>query len=148
MLRSVVYCLFLLALGLVVISPMASAGEHAHSSGIAKSAAARRGFVFPLKVSRNRRYLVDQRGKPFLIVGDSPHSLIGNPTLKAASSYLADRKKAGYNAIWVELLCKTYTGCRSDGKTTSGVAPFLTPDDLSTHNPAYFAKVDAVIRLA
>jgi hypothetical protein len=30
----------------------------------------------PLKISDNGRYLVDQKGNPFLVVGDSPWSLI------------------------------------------------------------------------
>ena len=33
--------------------------------------------VYPLKASANNRYLVDQNNVPFMIVGDSPHSLIG-----------------------------------------------------------------------
>ena len=103
---------------------------------------------YPLKVSRNRRYLVDQRGKPFLIVGDSPQALIGNLSLKAAGAYLANREKAGFNSVWVNLLCTTYTGCRQDGATYDGIKPFLTPGDLATPNPAYFARADAMLRLA
>ncbi|MGE5223414.1 MAG: hypothetical protein ACM3PY_13340, partial [Omnitrophica WOR_2 bacterium] len=30
------------------------------------------GYVYPLKTSANHRYLVDQNGVPFLVVGDSP----------------------------------------------------------------------------
>ena len=33
---------------------------------------------FPAGVSANHRYLVDQFGQPYLIVGDSPHSLFVN----------------------------------------------------------------------
>jgi hypothetical protein len=146
--RTIVSGMCLLALSLVVVSPTASAGEHRRSTERAGNAVLRRGFVYPLKISKDRRYLVDQRGKPFLIVGDSPQSLIGNLTLKQASSYLANRKKAGFNAISVDLLCTTYTGCRSDAETVDGIPPFLTPGDLSTPNPAYFARVDAIVRLA
>ncbi len=32
--------------------------------------------AFPLKVSRDGRHLVDRAGNPFLVVGDSPWSLI------------------------------------------------------------------------
>jgi Protein of unknown function (DUF4038)/Putative collagen-binding domain of a collagenase len=122
-----------------------AAGERDHKSGRKGST---QSVVLPLKVSRDRRYLVDQRGKPFLIVGDSPQALIGNLSLKEAKVYLADRKKRGFNSIWVDLLCTTYTGCRSDGSTYDGIEPFRTPGDLSTPNPAYFARADAVIRLA
>ena len=33
--------------------------------------------AYPVKASSNNRYLVDQNNSPFMIVGDSPHSLIG-----------------------------------------------------------------------
>src|SRR5262249_7320381 len=36
------------------------------------------GPAYPLKVSSNNRYLVDQNGAPFLIVGDSPQNIITN----------------------------------------------------------------------
>lgn len=107
-----------------------------------------RRYVLPLKQSRNRRYLVDQRGAPFMIVGDSPQALIGNLSVAEAAFYIADRKAAGFNSLWVDLLCTTYTGCRDDGKTLDGIAPFTNPGDLSTPNPAYFARADAIIRLA
>ena len=89
-----------IALLFVVDAPTGPAALQHESS----TAAAQRAFVFPLKVARNRRYLVDQRGKPFLIVGDSPQALIGDLSPKDAATYLADREKAGYNAIWVNLL--------------------------------------------
>ena len=106
------------------------------------------GYVYPLKVSSNRRYLVDQRGRPFMVVGDSPQALIGNLSLKDAAAYIADREAAGFNSLMVDVLCAKYTGCRSDGSTIRGVAPFTIAKDLSKPNPAYFAHVDAVVRLA
>lgn len=135
----------LLALLFVVDIPSGPAALHHGGTG---EAAAQRAFVFPLRVSRNRRYLVDQRGKPFLIVGDSPQALIGDLSLKDAGTYLADREKAGFNSIWVNLLCTTYTGCRGDGATHDGIKPFRSAGDLSTPNPAYFKRADAMIRLA
>src|SRR5690242_2534821 len=33
--------------------------------------------AYPLRTSANNRYLVDQNNVPFMIVGDSPQSLIG-----------------------------------------------------------------------
>jgi hypothetical protein len=104
--------------------------------------------VYPLKASRNGRYLVDQRNVPFMIVGDSPQAMIGNLSLEDAESYLTNRKAAGFNAVWVNLLCVKYTGCRDDGATFDGIEAFTTPGDLSTPNPAYFERADAVIRLA
>ena len=79
----------LLALLFVIDTPSGPAAVHHGSSG---AAGAQRAFVFPLKVSKNRRYLVDQRGRPFLIVGDSPQALIGDLSLKEAETYRADRE--------------------------------------------------------
>jgi uncharacterized protein DUF4038/collagenase-like protein with putative collagen-binding domain len=104
--------------------------------------------AYPLKLSSNRRYLVDQRDVPFMIVGDSPQALIGNLSLKDAAYYIANRRAAGFNTLWVNLLCAKYTGCRDDGTTFDGIKPFRTTGDLSTPNPAYFARADAIIRLA
>jgi hypothetical protein len=105
-------------------------------------------YTYPLKLSASRRYLVDQRNTPFLIVGDSPQSLIGNLTLKTAALYIDDRKAAGFNSLWVDLLCVKYTGCRSDGSTVDGIKPFTKSDDLSTPNPEYFGRARAVVKLA
>jgi hypothetical protein len=104
--------------------------------------------LYPLQRSKDGRRLVDQRGAPFLIVGDSPQALIANLSEAQAASYLATRQAQGFNTLWVNLLCDKYTGCRSDGSTYDGILPFVTPGDLSTPNPAYFQRADDMIRLA
>ena len=104
--------------------------------------------VYPLKASSNGRYLVDQTNAPTLLVGDSPHSLFVNLTPRQADSYFANRAAYGINAVWIEVLCDSYTGGRSDGSTYDGIIPFTTPGDMSTPNPKYFARVDRMIRLA
>ena len=106
------------------------------------------GAAYPLKVSSNGRYLVDQNDVPFLIMGDAPQSLIVNLTEAQAEQYFADRSAHGFNAVWINLLCDTYTAGRSDGSTYDGIVPFTTPGDLSTPNPAYFARADYMISLA
>lgn len=103
---------------------------------------------FPLRIGPTRRYLVDQRGRPFMIVGDSPQSMVVNLSVADAKAYVADRKAAGFNALWVNLLCTTYTAGRADGSTYDHVQPFLTANDLSTPNPAYFSRVDDMLRMA
>ena len=104
--------------------------------------------TFPLAISPNRRYLVDHRKHPFLIVGDSPQALFVNVSVEQAKHFLVDRKAAGFNSVWVNLLCDTYTGGRPDGSTYDGIRPFRREGDLSTPNEAYFARADAMIRLA
>ncbi len=103
---------------------------------------------YPLRVGPTHRYLVDSKGQPFLIVGDSPQALVVNVSLRDAERFLADRAANGFNAVWVNLLCNTYTGGRSDATTFDNIAPFSTPGDLATPNEAYFRRADAMIRLA
>jgi chitodextrinase len=99
-------------------------------------------------VSANRRYLVDQEGVPFLMMGDSPQGLIANVSETDAELYFADREANGFNTAWVNLLCGTYTGGRPDGSTYDGLLPFTTPGDVSTPNEAYFARVDHMLDIA
>ena len=35
-----------------------------------------------------------------MVVGDSPQALIGNLSLKDAATFIADRKAAGFDALW------------------------------------------------
>src|SRR6185437_8765823 len=55
--------------------------------------------AYPLKVSANRRYLVDQNDRPFLIVGDSPQTVIGKMSEADAEFYVANRQRHGVNAL-------------------------------------------------
>jgi hypothetical protein len=91
---------------------------------------------------------VDHRKHPFLIVGDSPQALFVNVSIQQAKHFLANRRAAGFNTVWVNLLCADYTGGRPNGSTYDGIRPFRRPRDLATPNEAYFARADAMIRLA
>ena len=104
--------------------------------------------AYPLKVGPNGRTLVDQNDQPFLLIGDSPQALTVNLSEAEADAFFADREAAGFNAVWVNLLCATYTGGRPDGSTYDGIVPFTTPDDLATPNEAFFARVDHMLALA
>jgi hypothetical protein len=106
------------------------------------------GPAYPREARGNKRYLVDQKNAPFLMVGDSLQSLIGNLTLPEAALYMQNRVRYGINTLWINLLCNDGTACNADGSTREGIAPFWTPGDLATPNPIYFRKVDAVLDLA
>lgn len=103
-------------------------------------------FAYPLKLSENRRYLVDQNGKPFRIQGDSAQSLIANLTYKEAETYLADRQAKGFDAININLIEHKFAVKAPANR--NGDAPFKKPDDFSTPNEAYFAFADSIIDLA
>jgi hypothetical protein len=110
--------------------------------------------AYPLAMSPNGRYLVDQNDAPTLILGDAPQALIVNVTEADAEMYLADRSVRGFNTLWVNLLCTTYTGGRPDGSTLDGTLPFnrtlpaSSSYDLGSPNAEYFAHVDRIIDLA
>jgi hypothetical protein len=104
--------------------------------------------AFPLKVGPNGRHLVDQKGKPFLIAGESPQALMVNLSEADAELFFANRQSHGFNAAWINLLCRKGTGGRADGSTYDGVKPFQTSDNLATPNEAYFARCDKMIELA
>ncbi|MFN8061346.1 MAG: DUF6605 domain-containing protein [Vicinamibacterales bacterium] len=118
---------------------------------------------FPLRPSANGRYLVDRNDRPFLIVGDSPHALIGKLDtvhgtasggidLAGVNAYFASRRAAGVNAVWAEMFCSAYGLC-GGFVGPDGVPPFTATlpggaFDLATPNENYFAKVDAVVSAA
>src|SRR5262245_12833033 len=82
---------------------------------IAKAAATP---AYPLQPSANGRYLVDSNNVPFLIIGDAPHSILAKLNNADATTYLTDRGNRGFNALWIELLCDSYTfGYGNEGQT-------------------------------
>jgi len=129
------------------------------------AAAAQQGFApasmpaFPLKLSANHRYLVDQNNKPFLIVGDSPQGLMGRLSPAEVEKYFADRQAHGFNtAGWVDVACagKDFPDNITAG-TYDGILPFagyvaggtdFTHYDLTKPNEAYFARLDLAVESA
>jgi hypothetical protein len=115
--------------------------------------------AYPLKVSANRRYLVDQNNTPFLIAGDSPQGLIAQLSETEADSYFADRQAHGFNTVgWIDVACAgTDYPNNKEGVTYDGIRPFTefvsggtdyTHYDLSKPNEAYFARLDHIVTLA
>jgi hypothetical protein len=115
--------------------------------------------VYPLKVSANGRYLVDQNNAPFLIVGDTPQGLISRLSEKEADDYFADRKVHDFNTMgWIDVACagRDYPS-NMHAETPDGIRPFTklfpggtdyTHYDLSAPNEAYFARLDHIVALA
>ncbi|MBV8455900.1 MAG: DUF4038 domain-containing protein [Acetobacteraceae bacterium] len=115
--------------------------------------------LFPVGV--RGRHLVDKTGAPFMVVGDSPQAIINIPLTGTASvdSYFSDRRAHGFNSAWINLICDSYTACPTNGATYDGIVPFTgmlkgctggapVCYDLTTENPAYFARVGAIINKA
>ncbi|HEY6005001.1 MAG TPA: DUF4038 domain-containing protein [Anaeromyxobacter sp.] len=118
--------------------------------GAARVAAPLAATVFPLKASANGRYLVDQTGTPFFMVGDSAQSAGSNLTLAEFQTYLDSRVAKGFNTVNINLIDHKFAK-GGLGATLSGV-PTDTNGDLpftqnvaggafdGTWNTAYFGS--------
>lgn len=114
--------------------------------------------VYPLKVSANKRYLVDQNNTPFLIVGDSPQGLMFRLSEEQADRYFADRQAHGFNtAGWIDVACVPPDYKNNNAATFDGIRPFTgyvkggsdyTHYDLTKPNEVYFTRFDHVLKLA
>jgi len=115
--------------------------------------------VYPVKISSNGRYLVDQKNVPFLIVGDTPQGLMGRLTEAQAEFYFADRQAHGFNTMgWIDVACAgpDYRD-NKEATTPDRIRPYtgfvaggtdFTHYDLTKPNEAYFARLDHVVMLA
>lgn len=110
---------------------------------------------YPIKPSANGRYLVDASGAPFLLVGDSPHSILANIGSNDVATYMGNRAGNGFNCVWIELLCDSYTfgvgadGAANYGQNFYGKNPFTATlaggyYDLTKSNEVYWGYVDWV----
>src|SRR5438046_7619004 len=115
--------------------------------------------VDPLRPSANGRYMLDASNAPFLIIGDAPHSILAKLNNSDAVTYLTDRGQRGFNALWIELLCDSYTfgygneGTPNYGRDVNGNNPFTATlaggyYDLTTPNEAYWSHVDFIVQTA
>ncbi len=107
--------------------------------------AATAGPAYPLRVVPGQRYITDQNGNPFFIVGDSPWSLATEITSTDVVTYLSDRAARGYNAIWITAADNTYQTNPPDNYY--GNRPFDGPD-FTSEDAAYWSHVDSVIQQA
>lgn len=99
---------------------------------------------YPVRVGPDHRRLIDQSGKPFLVQGDAPWSLISGLTNEEAEVYLEHRRVQGFNSIIVNLIEHKFRG----PVNRYGEGPFTTPGDFTTPNEKYFEHADWVIRKA
>ena len=112
--------------------------------------------AFPLRAAPDGRFLEDQDGRPFLIVGDSPQAIYARPTPAEVQTYLATRRAQGFTALLAD---PGFTN-NNDGRVrpaANGALPFLrTLDgsryegvtgtaDLATPDPTYWDYVDTVL---
>ena len=99
--------------------------------------------VYPVKVSENGRYLVDQKGAPVFWMGTTQWQIFREYTLDEARITIESVRKNGMSFIQAMLM-----GVGDGTKpNVSGEKPWINDDPL-TPNEAYFKNVDSVIRIA
>lgn len=99
-------------------------------------------------VSPNGRYFLDQYGKPILVKGDSPWSLMTRLSPAQAMLWFQNRREHGFNAAIVSLVGSIGNGGpSSDGGTFDGVRPFIGGNILNWQEP-YWQRVTAYLRMA
>ena len=111
--------------------------------------------VWPLRVSRNGRHLEDQKGTPFLIVGDAPWSMTVNLTPTQMDTYFDDRAAKGMNTIILRVLDHDPNFDQNESPPGSppqdynGNQPFTKSNgDWSRRNEAYWQTVDLLLAKA
>ncbi|HET6148179.1 MAG TPA: DUF4038 domain-containing protein [Polyangia bacterium] len=105
-----------------------------------------RKLQLPLRLSADRRRLLDGAGAPFLIHGEAAWSLIAQLRDDEVAAYLADRRARGINLVMVNLVEHKYADHAP--RDAAGQAPFLAPGDFARPNDAYFRRADQTIRRA
>jgi hypothetical protein len=125
---------------------VATFGAFADTSHFTVTATGPSGYVYPLKVGATSRYLVDQNGKPFFLVGDAAWSLIAQLSDAQADTYLTARQQLGFSLVMVSLIeHKFATNAPAD---FYNLQPFTTGATFTTPNEAYFAHVDHIVQSA
>ncbi len=104
-------------------------------------------YQYPLQVAPGGRHLVDQRGSPFLIKGETAWLALVNLTEAEQEQYLADRSAKGFNLVEVMLTNHDYTSSPSPTPPANraGEQPFLRAGDFSAPNDAYFDRAAAFV---
>ena len=99
--------------------------------------------VYPVKVSENRRYFVDQKGQPVFWLGTTQWQLFREYKLEDAQTIIEKTKSHGFTFAQVMLLGV------GDGTAANvyGEKPWTSFDPL-TPNDDYFRRVDAVLDVA
>lgn len=91
-------------------------------------------------------YWVDTFGNPILVVGDSAWCGFTSLRFDEWLVYLNNRARKGVNLVNVELVEHFFSV--SAPNNAYGEPPFLTPGDITTPNPAYFARAVAYMQAA
>ena len=99
--------------------------------------------IYPIKVSDNNRYFVDQKGKPVFWLGTTQWQLFREYKIEEARTILEKTADKGFVFAQVMLMGV------GDGTKPNvyGQKPWINDNPL-TPNEAYFQNVDTVVKIA
>jgi Protein of unknown function (DUF4038)/Putative collagen-binding domain of a collagenase len=108
--------------------------------------------VYPLKVSDNHRYLVDQRDRPWRVQADAAWLMSSEATTEQVDTYLDTRRAQGFNSFYLMAMVHPgeYRAAVHAPNNSQGDPPFAKAGDFSTAamSPAserYWAWIDSII---
>ncbi len=102
-----------------------------------------RSTIFPLKLSKNSRYLVTQHNEPFLLNADAGWLLFHKLRFEQARQYIDNRHSKFFNAVFLQVLPP-----EPNLKNAYQSAPFNTNGDFSDPKEAYFKYIEDLVRYA
>jgi hypothetical protein len=118
----------------------------------AASAQATTAYVYPLKVSANGRYLVDQNDAPWRVQADAAWFLSTSATPEQVDAYLATRKAQGFNSFYLMAMVPPggYAAVPRAPDNYNDDPPFATPGLFSTAGGSvaserYWAGIDSIV---
>lgn len=105
------------------------------------------GPAFPLRISGDRRHLVDTLGKPFLMKEISAWGLIQSLSEDEAAEFMDAVKAKGFNTLLVSVISydQRFAGAPP---SWSSIFPFFSRWNFATYNLPYFRHVDRVLAMA
>jgi hypothetical protein len=95
---------------------------------------------FPLKLSDDRRYLVDQQAKPFFVMGDTPW-FVQRLKIEDVRMLMGDRQAKGFNTLFLEILDDS----RIPSKDGYGNPAFETDTDITRPVEAYWRYAEEIM---
>lgn len=130
----------------VTASATVSASTVALTVAVPQAVASTGAGLFPTAVSASNRYLVDQNGDPWLGVGDTAWSLVGQCTDAEIVQYLDDRAAKGVNFVLFSAPEPFFAD--NAPNNIDDVAPFTGTPFQSTLNNTYWNRVDLAVSYA
>lgn len=104
--------------------------------------------AFPLKLSDNKRYLVDKNNQPFLIKEFSAWGMIQALSEADESGFLDSLKRKGFNTVITSVVSNAPSQMAGNPPYWQSVSPFTVEWDFSKPNETYFKHVDYVLKMA